>query len=226
MRTDFEAEINKNHEKLEGQQTYALIMIKPHAIKEVSDSVILDMFDGNYKKYTPDMNLEPSAANSLKSVTLVTHFYRRLDDPRYRPVLDFLYQKENGKKHHSIILEEYAGPCVFMLVSSSMEAEEFYDGLQKLKGKERLVDREKKIIQKGTGIRSVLIMPRQSLDLDNLSDNEIRTITKNVIHVPDTQQESAKAIRILMPPSEIDNLSTKNDSFKRFMAIYAPVDII
>jgi len=225
MHTDMGAETSKNHEVLDDHKTYILIMIKPNAIEETSDSVILDMFSGNCEKYIQHMDLEEAAINSLRSVKLVTYFYRRLDDPRYRPVLDFLYQKENGKKHHSVIMKEYAGPCAFIIASSSMEAEQFYEGMQILKGKGKLLDKEN-IVRKGTGIRGVLIVPRQFMDMDKLDDNEIRITVRNTIHVPDSQQESAKAIRMLLSSSEIDSLSTRNKSFSKFINTYAPIDIV
>ena len=81
-------------------------------------------------------------------------------------------------------MKEYAGPCAF-IASGSMEADGFYEGMQILKGKGKLLDKEN-IVRK-TGIRGVLIVPRQFMDMDKLDDNEIRITVKPTIHVPDSQ---------------------------------------
>ncbi|MEL7666322.1 MAG: hypothetical protein AAGU06_02740 [Candidatus Shapirobacteria bacterium] len=225
MNNDAEVVMNEDHEKLDGLRSFALIMVKPHAVKEASDVVVLDLFDGNCEKYASDMNLDKEILKCLHDTKVVTHFYRHLEDPKYRPVLEFLYHKENDKEYYPIVIEQYAGDCMFILLSSPMKDNDFYCQLQKLKGEEKLDDNGK-VVQEGIGIRRVLILPRQAFDLDSLSESEMRIITNNVIHVPDSPQESARAIRMLLHPKEIDTLSENNDDFKKFINEYDPISIV
>lgn len=217
---------HENKEQLEARETYALVMVKPHAMKEAAGTVITELFDGGYEKHLPFLNISEETKNVLADVRVLGSIYRDLRDERYLRVLDILYEKEKGKPQQPVIKEEYTGPCLFLILSSSLSADVCYKGLQDLKGKERLLDEEGNVIKSGTGIRGVMIRPRKMLDLANLSEEDIRVITKNVVHVADREDETARVIRVLLPPAEVDRLGEQTSGFKKFMNKNAPVSII
>lgn len=216
----------ENKERLESRETYALVMVKPHAMREAAETVITDLFDGGYKKHLPFLNLSEETEKVLADVRVLGSFYRDLRDERYSRVLDILYEKEKDKPQQKIIKDEYTGPCMFLILSSSLGADVCYRGLQTLKGKEKLLDDDGRVVAEGRGVRGAMIPPRKALDLTNLSEADIRTITKNVIHVADREEEAAKVIRVLLPPTEVGRLEEKASGFKKFMNKNAPVSII
>lgn len=218
--------IRENKELGSNKITYSIVMVKPHALEEFSDIVIKDIFDGGTDKHLANLNLGPEAEKSLRSSKLITTFYRDLRDENNKKVLETFYAKESGKPQHQIIMDEYTGPCMFLLLSSNLDAEEYFKGMQKLKGRENLVDSQGKLVVEGSGIRGVLIKPRQMLDLNNLSDDDIRTITRNVVHVADTEADVAKALRMLMRVNELDELQKKNPALKTFIDKNDPTSIV
>lgn len=217
---------HENKEQLQGRETYALVMVKPHAMGEAAGTVITDLFDGGYEKHLPFLNLSENTKKVLADVKLLGTVYRDLRDERYKRVLDILYEKEEGKPRLPIIKDEYTGPCQFLILSSSFSTDVFYDGLQELKGKERLLDEKGNVVNSGSGVRGAMIMPRKMLDLNNLSEADIRVIASNVIHITDQENETAKVIRVLLPPAEVDRLGENASGFKKFMNKNAPVSII
>jgi hypothetical protein len=197
---------NGERKETNPEKSYAIIMVKPHALDEVAEPVILDMFNGGMEKYLRDLKLSDKTRDVLMNTHVVTHFYRNLRDERYQPVLDIFYAKEKNTRQLPIILDQYTGDCMFMIVSSPQSEEELYEGLQELKGKETLLDENGGVVREGKGIRGVLIPPRQVLDLNHLSDDDIRRITRNVIHIADKPSETSAAVQMLLSPIELENL--------------------
>ncbi|HOX96632.1 MAG TPA: hypothetical protein PLI45_04620 [Candidatus Woesebacteria bacterium] len=213
-------------EALGERETYALVMVKPHAMRESVDTVIMDLFSGGFEKHLPYLKLSEETKRVLVDLKVLSSEYRDLRDERYSRILDILYQKEEGKPQHSIIKEEYTGPCLFIILSSSLTADVCYGGLQALKGKEQLLNDFGEIIDEGNGIRGVMIQPRKMMDLDHLNEADIKIITQNVVHVADRENEAASVIRILLSPTEVERLGTLAPGFKKFMNKNAPVSII
>lgn len=216
----------ESKETIADRTSYAIVMVKPHAMREVSDRLLLEIFDGGIKKHKPYLEMRPEQEEVLGDTRVFAHFYRDLSDPRYHQVLETFYGNDKGKRQYPIIEREYTGECMFMVVSSSYPVDEFYRQLQIFKGKENLLTENGEVLQKGRGVRGLFITPRESFDMDNLTDDNIVTITRNVIHVADEVGEAARAIRQLLTANEVKKLAESSSGFRDFLNKNAPVSIV
>lgn len=212
-------------EVLDGESSFALMMVKPHASKEVATPVILDFLE-DPERYSSILNLDIRTTQILKDVKVVTHFDRDLKDERYTNVLNIFYDSEKNKPHYPIIVNQYTGPSTFILLSSNYDIKTFYSALQELKGKETLLSECGQVAQEGKGIRGVLINPRKTLDLNKLTEADIRTIVKNVVHIADEPTQVARALRTLINPNQIAETENKIPDLVNFLNKYAPTSIV
>lgn len=221
--------------EIDKKTSFGLIMVKPHAVREAADVTISSVLGATPDRMKQEMikalNLPDDVEEKVfgGKLSVCKTIYRDLGQPSLRgevqvdELMELFYGRDKEKRHYQTLLDLYSGSVVFFVVKYDGPQAELEDVLRKLKGKEEFFREER-----GSGIRGTLIPPKERIDLDELETlpeveyrKKVVNVINNVVHITDNVAETAKALQILLTPSEIGEISNCGIPIDSFIARYA-----
>lgn len=217
----------------EKEVSYALLMVKPHAYEQSAEVTLNHLLNSPTDEPNENMikalNLPEDVEEAIftdKRLTVCKTFIRdttvktQSGEARFDDVIDIFYGEDKEKRHYPKLKELYRGPAAFMLLQFNGDEKEMARMLKVLKGKETFQGSEKK----GVGIRGSFTPPKENIDLqwlESLEDDEyneqVGKIINNVVHITDTQEEAADALRVLLSPDDIAEMQERNIDIQAFI---------
>ena len=181
-----------------------LVMVKPHAMKEVLDPVIESILSGGHASMLlpngdpllgmiQDVEVGQPTIRDLRSITygeqLITLFYSDKSDRRYYPILRKLY----------------LGKVAFLPFIFHGNAEQRTKLVVAMKGTTETYDEYGSVVTPAAGIRGALGVPYLYTPNDTAKDLDDRTyqhqvepVVNNYIHVCDTPHEIELALELIL----------------------------
>lgn len=200
-------------------KSFALVMIKPHAVEERLEIIIEKIFREKTDKYTRYMHLDEITIQNFRKIHPVKLFYRSLLKSKYRPIFEIFYKEDIGTKYYPAMIKEYSkGLACFLLLISELETHQLLKTLKEVKGWEQIIDYDKNtIFRQGKGLRGILRTPVPKISMENPSEEEIKMIISNVIHTPDDDNQTIEASKILLNNKELKEIGSRFPKFLKFL---------
>lgn len=229
--------VDKKPETSNQIPAFALLMVKPHALKESAD-VTLSYLLGEYEdkpseEFIKALNLPPDANEAIfknGKLQICKTFYRNLavESPNnghlYDELTEIFYGRDKDKKHYSTLLDLYKGPVAFLVLKYDGPQTEMEQVLRTFKGREQFLGHES---EKGFGVRGTFVLPKERIDIEameNLPEEKYReqvvNVINNVIHITDNIQETARALEILLSSEDLDEMRARGIPIRQMIRDY------
>ncbi len=181
----------------------SLIMIKPHALDETLDPLIVETLHGNYPH---DLLVADDPLHGrISEIQLLSPIIRDLRSVPYgRKILEIFYANKSDRRYYPMIMREYLGRVAFIpFVYRTEDPSVLFENI---KGSTETFDMDGEIVDRQLGIRGMTCKPYQfvsgedSAGLNNQEFEELfLPVVNNAIHVSDIHGQTQAVMRILYP---------------------------
>ena len=210
-----EKELINIHEIDYFTNSLGLLMIKPHAFETALDIPIRNLFEENKKNVLALLNIESSVDKKMiDKLSLCKTLIRDISVYPNRKIFDIICDKEKLPLNYNyqLLSDAFSGKVLFLIFFYNGSFCELNNILLKIRGtKPPILDNEF-LTEIPHGIRGHFMCPIERFtqdQLNNPNDEELLLMINNVVHTPDTLDETLLLLEYLLSIHDIQEINTR-----------------